>query len=67
MEEDKVVYTGVFGGAVCDADDKSTYCQSRRIMFYVRSIIFILILLYLIYLVYTDYAPKFMKSLGKSK
>lgn len=70
MEEDKVVYTGVFGGSgvtVCDADDKSTYCQSRRIMFYVRSIIFILILLYLMYFAYTEYAPKFMKSFGKSK
>jgi hypothetical protein len=65
MEEDKAVYTSVWGGSgltVCDADDTSTYCQSRRIMFYVRSIVFILMLLYLIYFAYTEYAPKFMKS-----
>jgi hypothetical protein len=61
MSEDKVIYTGVWGGSgvtVCDADDTSTYCQSRRIMFYVRSIVFILMLLYLVYFVYTEYISK---------
>ena len=49
METDKVVYNSVWGGdvTVCDADDKSTYCQSKKIMFYVRSITFLLVLLYL--------------------
>lgn len=61
MEEDKVVYTGVWGGSgvtVCDADDKSTYCQTRRFMFYVRSVTFIIMLLYLAYYIYTEYGQK---------
>jgi hypothetical protein len=65
METEKVVYTGVWGGSgvtVCDADDTSTYCQSRRIMFYVRSITFILVLLYIMYLVYTEYGTKLSKT-----
>jgi hypothetical protein len=65
MEEDKVVYTGVWGGSgvtVCDADDKSTYCQSKKIMFYVRSVSFILVLLFLIYFAYKEYAPKFFRK-----
>lgn len=65
METEKVVYTGVWGGngvTVCDADDTSTYCQSRRIMFYVRSITFILVLLYIMYLVYTEYGTKLSKT-----
>lgn len=64
-EKDQVVYTGVWSGSgvtVCDADDTSTYCQSRRIMFYVRSITFILILLYMVYLVYTEYGSKLMRK-----
>lgn len=64
MEEDKVVYTGIWGSGVtvCDADDKSTYCQSKKIMFYVRSITFLLVLLYLMYFAYTEYAPKFFRK-----
>lgn len=65
METEKVVYTGVWDGSgvtVCDADDTSTYCQSRRIMFYVRSITFILVLLYIMYLVYTEYGTKLSKT-----
>lgn len=62
MEEDKTVYSGIWGVTVCDADDKSTYCQSRKIMFYVRSVILIVVLLYMAYFVYTEYGPKLKKK-----
>lgn len=34
---------------VCDADDRSDYCKSQKFMFYLRSVILIIILFYLGY------------------
>jgi hypothetical protein len=36
-------------GTVCSSDDRSEYCQSQKFMFYLKSIVLIIILFYLVY------------------